>query len=377
MSNYTIVVSNLPIKDPLLNITVANHRVIAMLDSEGKVVKELNGLAAGADGVPKPIGYLPSDKLIVQEDIGRAYYDASQTKATVYSGTLAHAESLWALAKACGTEINEKNIKYPFFGLFGGQDGANSNSVSTTLLKCMNIPEPNLPGWAPRKDIILLTPSEINEVRTGQGFGGLSDMDLKKDSAFLNASSNDYYGLNFDVTGYSSLGLEQWDLDGQLRNEGFFVANYSGDGLTLHIDNSYLDIEEYSDLKIEGVGNDIEFLDHVAIDVEGDYNWIDTKDYYTVSVTGEANSINLWGLNGSVYANGWRVPYAPQDSIYDTAENIIDGFYFLLYGGDNKNPRSPVWPDPTNLRKEGEKVPYMVRAEHDEHVMVVGVPDLV
>lgn len=370
MSNYTIELSKYPIAGG-----IAHHNVVVMKDAAGVVVKELNGLATGADGSIKPIGYLPSDKLKVYESQGRAYSDDSQTKATVFSGTQEEVAKLWSVAKACMDDINAKNISYPFFGLFGGQNGANSNSVASTLLKCMDLPLPTLSGWSPAQDIILLSPAAINQNRSEAGLPSLLETVLVRDSAFLGSSYDDGYGLGFGVISFTATGAEEWSLYGTLRNEGFLAAEYSGSGLSLHIDDSYLDIDVYSHIDIEGDGNDIDFLDYVAVDLEGDNNFVDSSNHYTVTVNGNANSINLWGLNGSVYANGWQVPYAPRDSLYDTAENIIDGYYYLLYTGDKRNPRMPTWPEPTSGRKETEEYSEIYQLEPEYTALLIGLQE--
>jgi hypothetical protein len=47
---------------------LAAHYGLALVDDTGKVYHEVNGLAVGADGKPKPVGYLPSDRLYAWED---------------------------------------------------------------------------------------------------------------------------------------------------------------------------------------------------------------------------------------------------------------------------------------------------------------------
>lgn len=319
------------------------------------------------------IGYLPSDRLKFVQDEGARFYDSSQPQQVVFSGTQTEVAKLWSAAVACGMEINGKNIPYPFIGLFGGLNGANSNSVATTLLKCMGIDNgyANLPGNSPAEKIILLTPQEINSARASVGIVAAAEANLKRDVAVL-SSSSDYHGFNFSISNFSSTSIEEWELSGHYRNEGFFSVDYEGSGLSLNIDNPYIDILSFSDLEIIGNGNDIEFLDHVEVAVEGDDNVIDAKDYHTVVVAGQYNEINLYGLNGSVYANAWQVPYAPQSSIYDTAQNIIYGYYFLLYGNDNKHEtRTPVFPDPNTAKKPDEQY-----SNQNEHAKIVGLFEL-
>jgi hypothetical protein len=45
---------------------VGGHNLLVLNDRTGKVVAELDGLAFGADGLPKSIGILPTDQLKVK-----------------------------------------------------------------------------------------------------------------------------------------------------------------------------------------------------------------------------------------------------------------------------------------------------------------------
>lgn len=56
--NYSIVEAQLPLIGGL-----AGHDLLVVLDSNGNVVGEMDGLATGSNGQIKPIGYLPSDTL--------------------------------------------------------------------------------------------------------------------------------------------------------------------------------------------------------------------------------------------------------------------------------------------------------------------------
>ncbi len=79
--NYQIIKSQFPIVKGL-----AGHNLLVLKDSFGKVIGELDGLATSKDGKIKPIGYLPSDRLIAYS-FNRSYlYDKHQSQVVLFAG---------------------------------------------------------------------------------------------------------------------------------------------------------------------------------------------------------------------------------------------------------------------------------------------------
>ncbi|UOO86090.1 hypothetical protein [Neisseria arctica] len=156
--NYRIVKSQLP----LIGGT-AGHNLIAVLDANGRVIHELNGLATSKDGEIKPIGYLPSDRLRVynEKEVEGFYYNSSQNQQVVFEGSYQEVMSKFNLGYAIGQEINNRNIPYPILGL-----GENSNSVASTLLKGMGLRDPDLGNaLTPGEGSLLIPEEELKRIR--------------------------------------------------------------------------------------------------------------------------------------------------------------------------------------------------------------------
>lgn len=156
MANYTIVQAQLPVAG------LGGHNLLVIKDPNGKVIAEVDGLATGANGIPKPMGYLPSDTLKFHSFTGAEYYRESLHQTTLFSGTYTEVMQRWAAAKEAGERINDKDLHYPFMGL-----GRNSNSVASTLIKAMGLEEPKNTGPAlimPGKGVILLEPEKVQEI---------------------------------------------------------------------------------------------------------------------------------------------------------------------------------------------------------------------
>lgn len=199
---YTIIESQLPLIGGL-----AGHNLIVVKDPLGNVISEFNGLAVDANNQIKPIGYLPSDKLKVFEFNQATFYDATQAQQVVFSGTLEQVTARIQAAEQCAIQMNNNNMSYPFLGL-----GENSNSVASTLLKCMGIIETPVPGSAwimPGVGDILLEQDFIDSVLSEFALSPAMGDDWDTGSEF------DYYysdPSHFDV----------W--------EGFSDSDYGGGG---------------------------------------------------------------------------------------------------------------------------------------------------
>lgn len=148
-----IVKSQLPIA-----LTFAHH-LLVLLDGQGRVLAEIDGLATSKAGRIKPIGYLLSDRLKVYRLEQAMLYRPQQVQATVFEGPSDAVQARWQAAYEAGRAINARHVRYPLLGL-----GKNSNSVISTLIACMGLPEPALPGrrFAPGCGAMLLPHADIH-----------------------------------------------------------------------------------------------------------------------------------------------------------------------------------------------------------------------
>lgn len=155
---YRIVKAQLPLIGGL-----AGHNFLVLLDPNGKVVGELHGLATDAEGHPKPIGNLPSDRLKSHSYNQTTYYDPEQAQTTLASGDQAKIMNLWTAATAAGNKMDGRDIHYPWMGL-----GQNSNSFASTLIAAMGLTEPPMSGGAsvmPGARSMLLDPKDIRDIQ--------------------------------------------------------------------------------------------------------------------------------------------------------------------------------------------------------------------
>lgn len=188
---YTIIESQLPLIGGL-----AGHNLIVVKDPAGNVISEFNGLAVGADNIPKAIGYLPSDKLKVFEFNQATFYAPDQAQTVVFSGTLEQVTARIQAAEQCAIQMNSNDMGYPFLGL-----GKNSNSVASTLLECMGIVETPVPGSAwimPGVGDILLPQDFIDSVlsqyQLNDGVGTSWDTGSQYDYYYSDPSHYDVWG---------------------------------------------------------------------------------------------------------------------------------------------------------------------------------------
>lgn len=159
-NNYKIVKSQFPIA--CLMGRCIGHNMLVLIDSEGRFVREMDGLATNKDGEIIPLGYRTSDKLFVYEFSTPYLYKISQPQTVIFRGSETDAMAMWSALRATGQMINKKKLPYPFLGL-----GKNSNSTASTLISTIGCRERNIPdgGWTPGTGEFLLTQAEMNQVR--------------------------------------------------------------------------------------------------------------------------------------------------------------------------------------------------------------------
>lgn len=194
MGTYKIYKAQLPILGGL-----AAHNVILVEDHNGKIISEFNGLATKFDknlpivnddeiGLPrvalnygrfKPIGYKPSDRLVVYEDKDGGYYETGNKDGSsmlrnhqlVYEGSEDEVMQRVDMMRQAARELNKRDLRYPILGIVDIvpplNDGwmVNSNSIASSLLAAARLPDPDL-GWSltPGEGKILFNIDEINNI---------------------------------------------------------------------------------------------------------------------------------------------------------------------------------------------------------------------
>lgn len=151
------------VQAPLLG-GVAAHNFLQMKNGQGQVVGELHGLATGLDGEPMSIGWAPWHKLKFYDD--RRWDGATAERATLFTGTEAQAQALWARATYAGQAMNYADIGYSMFGFDIFSPTENSNALASTLIAAMGLSEPTLSGrLTPGAGNLLLSSSSIAETQ--------------------------------------------------------------------------------------------------------------------------------------------------------------------------------------------------------------------
>ncbi len=99
--NYTIEATELS----AAGVPIHNYYIVK--DPDGNVIKELHGLATGQDGIPKPIGYLPTDQIKYHEYDNPRYYDVDNPPRSevVFSGSLEEVSERIGYAERAGSYI--------------------------------------------------------------------------------------------------------------------------------------------------------------------------------------------------------------------------------------------------------------------------------
>ncbi|AZY52246.1 hypothetical protein ACLQ9F_11860 [Bordetella avium] len=138
------------------------HNLLVQTDGNRGLLSEVDGLATSKSGTIKPIGYLPSDQLKVYEFSRPYLYRSIQRQVIIFSGESIEVERRWLALRDGLHAINTLNLPYPILGL-----GRNSNSVASTLIRCMALDELPIPHsrFAPGQGLMLLPISTINDIQ--------------------------------------------------------------------------------------------------------------------------------------------------------------------------------------------------------------------
>ncbi|WP_301182350.1 calcium-binding protein [Stenotrophomonas sp. VV52] len=137
MSGYSIEIVTLPIVNVPGIGEIAGHNFIRMRDPNGNILGEMHGLATGTDGKIKPMGYLPSDRLVTYDyySYDQFYSQPGQPSQTLFEGSLSDVTTKWQSAMNAMDQMNSMDLGYPP----GGVLGPNSNSVANTLVNAMGL----------------------------------------------------------------------------------------------------------------------------------------------------------------------------------------------------------------------------------------------
>lgn len=194
MGTYKIYKAQLPLPTwPKFLSGIAAHNVIVVVDHNGEIYTEFNGLATtfnknqpivkdGETGLPsartnqnlmKPIGYKPSDRLTVYEDKEGFYenFGILKNHQLVYEGSEDEVMQRVDMMRQAARELNKRDLRYPILGIVDIvpplNDGwmVNSNSIASSLLAAARLPDPDL-GWSltPGEGKILFNIDEINNI---------------------------------------------------------------------------------------------------------------------------------------------------------------------------------------------------------------------
>lgn len=195
METYKIYKAQLPLPTwPKFLSGIAAHNVILVVDHNGKIISEFNGLATNFDkntplrksddtglpiaysnmGLVKPIGYKPSDRLVVYEDENGGYFSKGsmlKNHQLVFEGSREEVEHRLDMMRQAARELNKRDLRYPILGIVDIvpplNDGwmVNSNSIASSLLAAARLPDPDL-GWSltPGEGKILFNIDEINNI---------------------------------------------------------------------------------------------------------------------------------------------------------------------------------------------------------------------
>jgi Ca2+-binding RTX toxin-like protein len=192
MSTWRIAVGEFRI--PLNVGNAASHRSVFLVNPQGVVVRQLNGLATGPNG-PVNMGLLPSDRLKGYDTSNplnpgegwQPIYGATGTNlpnlanveqaiatgkvVVLYYGSEAAVDQRFGAAVKALNDLNKKNLPYPPGGL-----GANSNSFWSTLLAAMGFAPPGFPDSAifvPGLGLLLLSEAELAAIRANPTYGNI------------------------------------------------------------------------------------------------------------------------------------------------------------------------------------------------------------
>lgn len=78
----------------------------------------------------------------------------------------------------------------------------------------------------------------------------------------------------------------------------------------------------------------------------GNLNSVDADNHVNINYGGANNEIRFWGAQETIFHDYQPIYYNTNDSAYDTAENILNGAYYMIYGGGAKGgARTPFSTD--------------------------------
>ncbi len=151
------------------------HNFLVLLDDDGNRVSELHGLPVNAKGAVLDKGR-SSENLKVFEDLPLEYPQPRLSHAAeqvLWQGPHDEALTKWQAAQKARHQINGRALSYsPLGGDFETPRdpdsprrpvvAGNSNSVFSTLVDAMNLPQPSLSIMAPGTENPLLTKDALN-----------------------------------------------------------------------------------------------------------------------------------------------------------------------------------------------------------------------
>jgi hypothetical protein len=176
---------------------LGGHRIIAHADGDGRLLRQINGLATTREGKPIAVGFLPSHRLKVHDsarppgywlrpagtrfeadpdgkwrlDRQRGHVRLDQSRAdlwqVVHEGTGEQVARRLSAMETAGEVINARDLPYPFIGM-----GPNSNSVASTLLAAAGLGLGRIARGAsvvPFAGHLLLSDADLAAIRKAAG----------------------------------------------------------------------------------------------------------------------------------------------------------------------------------------------------------------
>lgn len=146
---------------------------------------------------------------------------------------------------------------------------------------------------------------------------------------------------DIDIAAYNQSGAAAFNVDTFTESSGLVHALVYGSGATIDIDYAKIVVYDGTSVTILSDGSDIQAGDNVNLNYIGSENEIAVQDNVIINGLGARNNIDFWGHTETISMNYFQIPYQSNDSIYDTAEDILNGVNYLVFN-DFKNPRAPT-----------------------------------
>ena len=338
--NYTISEVQLPLLGG-----VAGHDMLVLKDPDGTVIGEIDGLATSSSGSIKAIGYLPSDTLQVYAYNGPQYYYSTYPQTVLASGSEADITSMWNAGLAAGSAINDLDLPYPFMGL-----GANSNSVASTIIAAMGLPETTIPGSAPITPGVgtLLLPtatlqaiqSEYNISGTFNGVGDSSVTSIntvngmttvtvanpdggQSISTYSIAANGD--GLS-DVKTYSENGDLAYEQTTDVSSTGTTTMTLTGSGAIINADGAQINLGTSTDATIYGSNNVVAEGTNNSTTLNGQNNLVSEANGASITLNSDSDDV-ITGDNGNLsisFNNGQIQVAGNSSSIASGDADVVD-----------------------------------------------------